>query len=125
MNVAVASSNVFGVLALVRFLLQSAYLNALATVVIMIASTLMHLSEQKHKLPGEIPFPQLFLNLDRAVSIAGIVWFGYQATISLALALEAIVGLCILAYSERQPGPEYALTHVIWHAIVYHLLCTI
>lgn len=129
-NLLVAASNVLGVPALAKFITRGQYWNAAMTTAIIAASTLMHLSERKHRLPGVYPFnrySQVFLNIDRVLTIIGMGWFGYQYwwQASLGMWIEAFTGMAFLRYSEWLPGPEYATPHIIWHFVVYDLLLSV
>jgi hypothetical protein len=106
---------------------------------IMTASTLMHLSETKHGLPGIGPFNKrtnTFLWFDRFVSLAGIAYFAYRAyqrekISSILLHPYLWFGLLSLGISEHPHRliqdrnkiiSLHCWGHAIWHFAVYEIM---
>lgn len=129
-NYILAASNVAGYSAMAAFIEKGEIADACMTGVIMTASTLMHISETKHGLPGVWPWgllSQTWLNIDRIMTVVGTIWFiwRYKAYIDRSLLTEAAVGLAALRISEAIPGPWFAPIHLMWHGFVYHLMYAI
>lgn len=99
---------------------------------VMIASALMHSSETKHDLnpgPSLVPWSTAFLNFDRVVSVASIVFtlwnmwkycphnpFPWLAATWLS------AGTLFLMAGEMAGDGQlmvYAVTHLVWHAAAY------
>lgn len=128
-NLLVAASNLFAlptVIAMLDHPLQMLLVN-----LVMTASTLMHLSERKHGLPGIYPFNEysrFFLWCDRLLAYAAVAFFlslVYQHWASSYVkwvTAYAIVGLAFGLYSETLAGNNHLLfciTHIAWHFIAY------
>lgn len=94
-------------------------------------STLMHLSEVKHGLPGIIPEPALWLWVDRACVALAVVQFTGRLIWATHfpdpdrradIPLRTLVGLTALAVSETMTSPWYAPLHVVWHYLAFDVM---
>lgn len=127
-NIVVALSNVYG---LQIFETNISFYHKLIYLLTIIFSSLMHLSERKHKLNGVKYFNKysnLFLWLDRI--------FAYIATILVLIELYyninklynilnyAIIGLVSLFISENIAKSKliFMIFHIIWHIMAYHII---
>lgn len=106
--------------------------------IVTISSTLMHLSEIKHGLPGIKPFnthSKLFLTMDRFTSytimLGGILsLLQYDWDNLIKLGKPFVMGLFFLTLAERlfvQPDNiihllGYFITHNMWHILAYRCL---
>lgn len=125
-NLIVAASNVLGIPGLLS---ASGWHHRLVTLLVMVASTLMHLSETKHSLVGIRPlnrWSSLFLNLDRLMAVLALAF--YACTIPLHVWHQALpiglFGLLMSALSEWVEGGYvwFTITHCLWHISVYYLM---
>src|SRR5678815_2326817 len=75
-HIILASSNLFGILALKNKNTD----DKLMICMVMIASTMMHITESKHMLipPYFYEYSTLFLNIDRIIAISCFIYFGSQ-----------------------------------------------
>lgn len=126
-NLIVASSNLYGFTLFEH--IENIYIKAYLLFIIF-CSSLMHLSETKHNLPGIYPFnkySQFFLNLDRIVAISAIYYCMYKY-ISIFkcndILINAIVGISSLYISENRVKNQllFAFFHSIWHIQAYYIL---
>lgn len=108
---------------------------------IVIASTLMHLSDRKHNLPG-VPFlnkySKLLLNLDRLTALSGAVYVGFNlyhrimnGNVSSNMIIDSICGLGSLFLSEnynlfyshsKTKIIFHMMTHIIWHYYAFKII---
>jgi hypothetical protein len=118
-NALVAASNVVGLLPLLQ---ANTTTQALIAIMAVSASTLMHLSERKHGLPGIAPFSKwstAFLWFDRMVALGagGYVACKFARNMCAIPWELVLIGLPALALSEHvEGGPVwFATTHSAWH----------
>lgn len=109
-------------------------LQKIHVLIIISASTLMHLSETKHGLPGIYPFnqySQLFLDIDRVVAIASFIYFLQifickysEGSINNGDILLISTGFLCLTISELNITPQilFIILHTIWHFIAYSFM---
>ncbi len=91
-----------------------------------IASTLMHLSETKHGLPGIFPFNQYsmwFLNIDRCMALLASMFLIYYHWHNVTLWTYGVIGLICMALSEYRHTPLwlFCYLHTAWHLLVYRI----
>jgi len=119
-NLFVSATNLIGLFTFIQvYLLSDKSIVLLA----MIASTLMHLSEQKHNLPGIFPFNKYtwyFLQFDRFVSYALSIYVFYRWTFSRNLfsLTVGLFGICCNIISERSYVHNwvwFTIWHSVWH----------
>ncbi len=122
-NALVAGSNVFGLLPLLQ---ANTTTQALIAITAVSASTLMHLSERKHDLPGIAPFSKwfiAFLWFDRMVALGagGYVACKFARNMSAIPWELVLIGLPALALPEHVEGGPiwFATTHSAWHISAY------
>jgi hypothetical protein len=95
---------------------------------VMIASSFMHLSETKHGLHGISPFfdqySNLFLNIDRMVSIVGVFYMVNNLYNNIQFWIYGIIGVAAMAIGEKRGVSVivYVYLHTIWHIIIYFIL---
>lgn len=131
LNLLVASSNLYGLK--IFHLKLSTYQKILISSMIL-ASSLMHLSEVKHNLPGIYPFSKYsneFLWYDRIMAFTCIIYGGYQLKLNhikffnKKFLIKTLFGFSCLAISENvgsigQIG--FAISHITWHLLAYDLM---
>jgi hypothetical protein len=98
-------------------------------------STLMHLSERKHRLPGVPPFRGLTaecLAADRIVAVVAAIFvasriFASPASVAVRVWVRGVAGLAALALSEHiEAGPLwFATLHSVWHYCAYATLVAV
>lgn len=125
-NVIVAASNwIFGY-TLLRIAKGRDYWLVLAMIM---ASTLMHISETKHRLPGIYPFNLYawhFLQLDQWLSyfmmVYGAIYFLFSSMETPWMLI--LLGVLSLNIAERVDYGEvfFMVFHVVWHYIAYRLI---
>lgn len=120
-NIFIAFSNIMGIPILSYVDNWSDYCLVLVAIV---CSTLMHLSERKHQLPGIFPFNEystLFLNLDRCFAIFVGGYLIYTRTIRWYSLVAFLLGLMCMLKSERfSPRQiEFGIYHITWHFFAY------
>lgn len=133
-NWIVAASNIFGFIAgfgIFRGAYPRAYLHAFLVIIASVLSTLMHLSETKHSLPGIAGFREytnLFLNMDRLFSygLGGYVawyviteWKWKLMTFGMSGILACAIGEIVVV-----PVNTFAILHVYWHFVAYTVMYT-
>jgi hypothetical protein len=122
-NYLLAISNLIGVPA---FLASQTPADRLMVGTIMLGSTLMHLSERKHQLPGVKyldPYHGALLNFDRLMSLVGGLYFiprVWRDPWSLVIGAIGITALRVGEYLTT-PSP-FVYLHLVWHAAVYMVL---
>lgn len=124
-NGVMALTNIFALPAI--YTIHTSPIQNWIAIMVMISSTLMHLSERKHNLPGIYPFnvkSQLWLNLDRIVSIIGVLYMTYKNLYVVNYWIAGTIGLMSLFVSEffSEGVIIYVFFHVYWHIIVYYIL---
>lgn len=95
-----------------------------------IASSLMHISETKHKLPGVAPFRRLsaeFLWLDRGMVLIAAGYYAHKM-LSHGLPIPwfplTVGSFCLFLSEWMEYGPLwFAVTHCAWHACAYMIMC--
>jgi len=94
------------------------------TAVVFLASTLMHASERKHKLPGIWPFNMystLFLNIDRTLAFLAFVYLAYNNIYDVKLWSWGVFGFACLRISEICDGRKFLIFHTLWHVVVFYV----
>ena len=126
-NLIVALSNlVFG---LPLFKVADKFYESYLLVLTILASTLMHLSEIKHGLPGIQPFNLwscYFLQFDRIMAVMSGIYVAYQVLV-MGIPINwliGIVGLILGLLSERVNHGQiwFAITHIGWHWAAFYIL---
>ena len=123
-NVIVTLSNVA---ALPSIMAATSLVDRVVITSIMVASTLMHASERKHKLPGLHPFNKLanqFLFIDRSLSyITGAYFVYYYWPVILSNYYLALFGVVVVRLAEGYEGGYvfFTITHVLWHFSVFRM----
>lgn len=136
-NIILASSHIFGIQ---LFKSSNTLLKNIFYATILCTSTLMHISDRKHGLPG-VPilnsYHKLFLNLDRFTAMSGVIYSVYKFSqllmnnnIERHMILDSIIGLSALFLSENyhlfyKHNTKiifHTITHVIWHYYAFKLL---
>ena len=127
-------SNLLGVPALIAAVNHSKWIDFVVVSSVMSASTLMHLTENKHDLssPYLKQWSRLFLNLDRVAAIGATLYFGYQIVIVfpgwcwlVRMSVPMVVGTICVILGERKTTSVtwnricYPILHLIWHYTVY------
>jgi hypothetical protein len=125
-NAIVAVSNVLGIPTLLTSPSKS---HQLVTTLVMLASTLMHLSETKHNLIGFRPLNRwsaFFLNLDRVAAIFALLYLVFNVSFGdwLPVLSVGVFGVVMSALSEWVEGGYiwFTITHCLWHCSVYYIL---
>jgi len=123
-NIFVTLSNIIGVIGLWYCSGLKQYILGFSV----ITSILMHLSEQKHGLPGIYPFNHcstIFLWFDRVGAwIAGLYAILYITNVTLVImilivcsALTGFISEIIITNQQKY----YLIFHSIWHILVYSI----
>jgi hypothetical protein len=128
-NLGLAVSNLYAYRAIVTAYNKNLYALAVSTAVAAVASTLFHLSERKHHLPGIEPFRRITWTLlwcDRLAAYAAYA-AGAVALYHLRSIREWIpaggVAFVLMGISEWQSSPYIFFPfHLGWHVMAYHLL---
>lgn len=127
-NVLVTLSNIIGVIGI----FYCSGLKQLVLILSVVGSILMHLSEQKHGLPGIYPFnvySKELLWLDRiGAYIAAIYALFFIANVTgTILIMICFAALCIFI-AEVVISTQwiyYIIFHSIWHFLVYSIFLTL
>ena len=125
-NIVVALSNLYG---LILFIGETTLSMKLLSVAMIATSTLMHLSETKHGLPGVKPYNKystLFLWLDRIMAIICIsvvtYFIYYNGLPSMMVIILATIGVIACFISEVILTNQWGLFvvyHITWHIAAY------
>lgn len=96
-----------------------------------LASTLMHLTETKHNLPGLFlqKYSNHFLWLDRITAISSGAYLCYRLykkrkLLNLQLVSKAVVGLtCVILSETVVTNPiAFMILHSLWHGFAYSIM---
>lgn len=127
-HLVLASSNVWG-LGAFFIAWRTTRIGAIVVLLVMVASTLMHLSETKHGLnPGSfwMPWSHVLLNVDRVCAVLAFLYFlhmGWQCRNTYGLKeqimLFAIAGAFNVMGEQTTWLPLYVISHLLWHGLVY------
>jgi hypothetical protein len=125
-NLGLAVSNLYAFRAVHVAYTKGLYTLAISIGAAAVASTLFHLSERKHNLPGIAPFRRITRTLlwaDRLAAYAA----GAVALYHLRSIREWIpaggVAFVLMGISEWQSSPYIFFPfHLGWHVMAYHLL---
>jgi hypothetical protein len=108
------------------------WLHCLLVIAVVVASTLMHLSETKHHLQPAGPFLQrwstTFLNIDRFFAVTVSLYFLWQRWPvdfdgrDFWIIRLAVVGSAATVVSELVDGLAYAALHTVWHVCIFTVL---
>lgn len=125
-NLAVSFSKLLGIPVV---LAASGVADVTVVILVMVTSTLMHLSERKHSLPGIPPFHDMcdfLLNLDRCMAVSAFIYFLPRITwdIFFQNLSVCLLGLLSIFVSENMEVSPlfFTIWHTIWHACVYRML---
>lgn len=124
-NLFLAASNIPGFYISLYALEKQLIVESILILLLTTASTLFHLSEQKHKLPGIPPFSQVtypLLWLDRIFATIGACYFVKSVLYSDELFHRGLIGIVSLVLSEQINRPQFFILHTVWHLIVYWIL---
>lgn len=131
-NFFVTSSNMYGLVP-IYYASNNIYRTWISGIVL--SSSLMHISETKHGLPGVYPFNKYskqFLWLDRFMAYTPMMYVGYLMLykkefmlLMMLLNKYMIIGTTCLLISERVGTKHkylFAILHSIWHICAYHTI---
>jgi hypothetical protein len=128
-NYILSLSNIAGIFPLYASIKKRNYVISALTGTIMVASTLMHISETKHQLIGIHPFNKIssiLNNIDRIISYPTGIYFiylSYRTKQPLSWWIEGAIGIIFVRVGEYITTPYYYVPlHLVWHFIVYHLI---
>lgn len=131
-NLVTSLSNVFGLVLLSKAVFSTGnYIDIAVSGLTVLASTLMHLSETKHGLPGYclVKYSNRLLWFDRIIAyFAGsyaVKKIYYRPEyLTRNFIISGIIGLASLFVSENYFKNNYyiALSHSIWHFCAYKCL---
>ena len=122
------SNWIFGIIPLIYSLLKK---DKEATIFIfsaILASTLMHLSDNKGGRSSLLfeKYSKLFLNIDRVVAWSSIIWglyriYNYSIHLIMIQWYILAIGFIFNGLSELLVNPiSHTITHGIWHACAYY-----
>ena len=124
-NLILAASNLYGLKPMYKSLVFGRYWEALFISTAMLASTLMHISETKHDLPGMflVEYSYQLLWFDRIVAYSSALYLLNRFhLISNCLLFKILIALFINLVSEMSKNQiTFMIYHLVWHLMAYQI----